>query len=250
MEKKITGSLPAITLIIIYFIWLFAAKQFNSELIMPEPKLVFLDFIALLQSERFAQSLINTGMRTGISFLIAFAAALITAFPAAKSEIFKKLFYPVVVLMRAVPTMSVIILCLIWLKSSDSPLLIAFLIIYPMLYSAVYESVRGVDKDLIEMSKVYNVSAYNTVTKFYIPEIARNLYGYVITIFTFNVKIVISGEALAQTNLSLGGAMQAASFNIDTANVFAYTVAAVLLSYSIELLIRLIKTVTVRIVKR
>ena len=165
------------------------------------------------------------------------------------SALFKPVYYllsPLVIITRAVPTMSVILLRLIWFSSAITPMFIAFLIIFPMLYASFYSAVSNIDKDLIEMSKVYNVSKKDMAVKFFVPYIMPSFLDSIRSAISLNVKLVIAAEVLAQTRDSMGVMMQRSSIFLDTPTLMAWTIAAIVLSYLFELLVKTTKTLTVR----
>ena len=72
------------------------------------------------------------------------------------------------------------------------------------------------------------------------------MFAQITSALTLNVKLIIAAEALAQTRISMGNAMQISKGNLNIAELLAWTVMAILLSYVLELLIILIKKLTVR----
>ena len=57
---------------------------------------------------------------------------------------------------------------------------------------------------------------------------------------SFSVKLVIAGEALAQTALGLGGMLSLANIYLETARLIAVTVLAVVVCFIIESAVRLL----------
>ena len=64
--------------------------------------------------------------------------------------------------------------------------------------------------------------------------------------FSLNVKLIIAAEALASTEDSLGLIMKGSNMNLETARLFAVTIAAVLLSVICEWAIRWIGKAVIR----
>lgn len=245
--KKAEKFLPLITLAAIFALWWAAADKIDSTIILPSPAKVFAELYNLAFSREFILSLANTALRAIYSFAAAFLPAIAAAWLAFRFRAAEKLLYPVIVIMRAVPTMSVIILCLIWLTDTQSPMAIAFLVLFPLMYSAFLSAFRTTDGELTEVAKVYGVPLASKLYRLYLPSVAISAFPSLVSLISFNVKLTVAGEALAQTGLSLGGAMQSAKFNLETASVLAYTVAAIILSYIAELFIRLIGKLVGRI---
>lgn len=234
--KKI--GLPIISVLGIIGALYALAFALNSEIVAPSPNLIFKEFVALFKTKNFIKSAFLTLWRSTYSFLIAFLVALIFAVLANKSEIVERLFYPVTVIFRAMPTMAIILLCLIWLKASKSPSAISFIVVFPMLYSAILSSLRAQDKKLLEMAKVYGVSGATVLFKLVFPQVLSALVPQLISTFSFNIKLVIAGEAMAYTKLSIGVMMSSASSAFETARLLALATVAIILSFLVEFLLK------------
>jgi NitT/TauT family transport system permease protein len=96
------------------------------------------------------------------------------------------------------------------------------------------------------MSKVYNVSKKDMAVKFFVPYIMPSFLDSIRSAISLNVKLVIAAEVLAQTRDSMGVMMQRSSIFLDTPTLMAWTIAAIVLSYLFELLVKTTKTLTVR----
>ena len=234
-------AFPALSLLILVLIWQIGASIYNIELILPTPIATFQRFFALFSQGTFWNAFFGTVLRSLIAFGISFCVALLCSVIGVLAPVFHKMLYPLVVVLRALPTMSVILLSLIWLSSTKSPVLITFLVLFPMMYVGFYDALTGVDPLLIEMAKIYGVSKRDRLVYLYLPAVLRSLFTDALSALTFGVKLTVAAEALAQTGESLGLLMQVSKYHLDTAGLLAYTVAAVLLSYLFELAVRLIK---------
>lgn len=128
-------------------------------------------------------------------------------------------------------------------------MIVALAVIFPLLYVSTLEGIKSCDDKLKEMSALYKVPKSQQIFKFYLPCVARRVYSDAVSILALNVKLIIAAEALAQTNLSIGGEMKVAKEALETAELFAWTVCAVVLSYLMELVLKLIKKVLKGVVK-
>ena len=231
-------GLPIISILGVIGALYVLAFAFNSEIVAPSPNLIFEEFLALFKTKNFIKSTFLTLWRSTSSFFMAFLVALIFGVLANKSEILERLFYPITIIFRAMPTMAIILLCLIWLKSSKSPLAISFIVVFPMLYSAILSSLKAQDKQLLQMAKVYGVKPATVFFKLTFPQVLSALIPQLISIFSFNIKLVIAGEAMAYTKLSLGVMMNEASSAFETARLLALATVAIILSFIVEYLLK------------
>lgn len=201
----------------------------------------------LFSDKSFYLSLLGSFRRIALSFGAALLFGVAFALIAARSTVFKRLFYPLVIIVRATPTMSVIFLCIIWFRSELSPMIVAFTVLFPQLYASVLSAVEGVDGEIKELARVYKVPMRTQLLDFYLPSVAARVYSDSVSAAALNVKLIIAAEALAQTKLSLGQGMQLAKAWLETGTLMAYTVIAVALSYAVELIMRLIRLIARRV---
>jgi NitT/TauT family transport system permease protein len=244
INKNIKYTLLAAALI--FVLWAAAAALTGREMILPSPRAVFLSLIELFSSPSYYGDIFSTLYRTILSFAAALAAALLLASLSALYKPLYKFLSPVILLLRATPTISIILLALIWLKSQVAPMLIAFLIVFPALYAAIYGAIANVDPALAEMSKVYRVSAKYMLKDLYIPSVLPALFHSVKANISLNLKIIIASEVLAQTFGSMGMSMQISKIYLDTPTLMAWTVTAIALSWLLETLTEIIGKSVVR----
>lgn len=238
--KRCQKYLPVITVLcLIAAWWIFAAIK-NHPLLYPSPTVIVAEMIKILKKGVFYRSLLGSLLRVLISFSIAFILATALAVLSYVFENFERLLYPIILLVRATPTMCLIFLCILWFKSSVTPMVVAAAVIFPTTYSSLLTALKSCDKDLIEMSKLYKVSTKVTIKKLYLPFVAERVYSDAISVVSLNVKLIIAAEAMAQTTDSLGRLMQGAYGVFEIASLFAYTLAAIILSFLLETLLKLI----------
>jgi ABC-type nitrate/sulfonate/bicarbonate transport system, permease component len=189
----------------------------------------------------FWRAVFGSLLRTLLCFLIAFVSALIMAALGGLFPPLHKLLAPVVSFLRSVPTMAVILLIMLWMNYQNAPLFIGFLIAFPLLYSAFYTAITGVDRDLLEMAKLYKVSAKNRILRVYIPEIAPSVFDVSGSTVSLTLKVVIAAEVLCYTKNSIGINMIRANQAADIAYLLAWTLLTVFLSFLLELVFSALK---------
>lgn len=251
MKKSIESSVAiAVGVMSIIVFWHVAAIALNDEMMMPAPSAVAREFIAVFGEKSTYKSIIGTLWRSTISFLTAFAVAVLFALAANSSPFCEKLFYPLIAFVRVVPAMSVIFLCLVWVKKDNSPIVISFIVVFPMTYSATLNAMKNRDKKVAEMLKVYGVKPLKVFFGVTLPEVFDGLFPELVSVLAFNVKLTVSGEAIAYTNFSIGREMYRANALDNTAKLMAFTLIAVLLSIIIELAAKVVYNLIKRGLRR
>lgn len=241
-KSKITAYMPIITVFLLVGIWYIVAAAIGKEIIFPTPHKVAAAMGELLIEGQFYLSLLSSLLKIALSFLIALVFGVAFAVFAANGKFFDKLFYPLIIVARATPTMSIIFLCLLWFGKDISPMIVSLLVIFPILYSACLSAIRSCDERLLQMSKLYKVSKKTMVKKLYLPFVADKMYSESISVLSLNVKLIIAAEALSMSYMTLGRTMQIANDNLETARLFAVTVFAIILSVALEFSLKGIRT--------
>lgn len=211
-----------------------ASAAVNNDLILPSPSAISAEFLRLLGQSSFYSELVADLGRTVASFLIAFVFALALGVAASMNVVVEKVLYPLTVIMRAMPAMAVILWCLLIFRAEISPSAISFIVVFPLLYTAVFGAVKNRDKKLDDVAKVYEIKAISRLFMIVIPDVWRSLFPQFCSALSFNVKLIVAGEALAYTKNSLGRELKIANANLETARLLALTVAIILLSVALE----------------
>ena len=236
-KDKISGYMPVITIFALVGVWYIIAAVIGKSVILPMPHEVFKAIGELLFSGDFYLALLSTLLKIFLSFLTALIFGVVFAVLSANSKIVEKLFYPIIAMSRAMPTMSIIFLCLLWFGAKISPVIVSLTVIFPVLYTSCLNAVRSCDKRLVEMSVLYNVERKTMIRKLYLPHVADIVYTESVSVLSLSVKLVIAAEALSMSGLTLGRIMQISNDNLETATLFAVTVIAVVLGILLEFLL-------------
>ncbi|MDR0474320.1 MAG: ABC transporter permease subunit [Treponema sp.] len=214
------------TLILIIF-WEIFSRLFGSELIFPGPLPVFKKLLSMIQGKSFYSAL-------GMSFARALAGIIISAplgcifgIIAGLGKRRGALLQPFFSLTAAVPVMSVILICFLFLGAEKTPVFTAFLMVFPVMAAASSEGVRRVDPLLKEMFRSYKMSRFETLIRLYIPETAPFVLGGLKSSLSLSWKVIVAAEVLVQPYRSIGAGMQEARARLETAELFAWTIAAV-----------------------
>lgn len=231
---------PVFVAIAIIFIWYITSVIINVDIILPSPFEAFRNIFNYLVDLDFWVSVGYTLSRCLISFFVSFFTALILAILAFKYYYFKKIIDPLMSFIRAVPTMSIILILIIVFSPNTAPIIVSFIVICPTLYQNFYASINEVDIKIIEMVNFYKVPIKRQILKFYVPTLFPSIVLNSSSGFSLNFKLVIAAEALAQCFNSIGNLMQYAKINIEIEKLFALTIICVIFSFIFEFLIKLL----------
>ncbi len=215
-------------------IWHLLSYLIGSEIILPSPIRTLQEFFIIVRSKDFFVVMYYSILRILVGFFISFMLACIFALVASINKWFDYLIRPYLITIKSVPTMAIILLAVIWLKSDFSPMLVSSLVCFPIVFSNVFQGFKTVDKKLIEMANVFNVGFLDKLSKIYLPHLKAYIFAGASTALSLSVKVTIAAEVLSQPIKSIGGKLQIERINLNTAGVFAWALVAILLATIFE----------------
>ena len=235
-DKLLNALLPFLTVAVIFGLWGLAAAKVDSEYVLPTVGDTFAALWELLKSAEFYRAYFGTLLRSVVAFTIAFFLAFIAAFVAYKCDKAKRALKPLIVIIRALPTIAVVLLLVLWTSSFVAPVIVTFLVVFPTLYNNLYAALCGIDKDLNEMCKVFGVSNKKRLTKVVFPQIAPEFITSAGAGLTLNLKLMVAAEVLAQTARSMGYLLNTSKIYFEISTMLALVLITVITGLIIEFL--------------
>lgn len=241
-DKKFNIIWSVTAILFMWAVWLIAAACVKNDYLFPPFDKSAEEFFTLFAKAFFWKALLHTLLRTFLAFIISFALALACACLAAAFKPFAAFMRPIVSVCRTLPTMAVLLLILVMLASlapDIAPVIVCCLVLFPMIYSQLFSGIEGVDKELIEMAKVYRLSAKQRLKSIYIPQILPAAVENAGINLSFGIKIIISAEVMSSTYTAIGGLMTEAQI-YSLPRLAALTVWAVVFGLVFETVFRII----------
>ena len=246
MKKLLVNFIYSLAVVLlILLIWYIASLWISVDLILPTPGQAIISMGSCLTEAEFWISLGWTLLRSIEGFVFAFVLSLVFSILSYCFKTVERLFTPLMAIVRAVPTMAILLLLIIMISPNFTPIVVAGIVICPILYQSFLSGFQQIDKDLIKMANLYRVPLKRQILQFYIPNMKPIILDHSATTFSLNIKLVIAAEALAQTRNSIGKLMQFAKVNLDVGRLFALTIVAVVLSLLSEVLLRSLRKVLI-----
>ncbi len=219
-------------------VWFISARLLGSSILLPGPAEVLRVTASLMQETEFLEHVGSTLWRSLVAFCLATVGAGVLGIAAGVFPSLELLLRPWVLIVRSTPVISIILLTLVLLRSSEVPSVVAFLITFPLIYVTAVEGVGSVDPALQEMSDLYRVPLGRKIRHLYLPSVAPFFLSGLHAALGLTFKVVAAAEVLAQPHFGIGSAMQEARILLKTAEVLAWTVILLLLSAFGELFFR------------
>ena len=221
-------------------VWQFFSNKIASHILFASPLQVVEALWQLVRSKDFWGAILFSTQRIAGGFFLALVCGILLAVLSAASRLFRLLLTPLIRLMKAVPVVSFVILALLWIKSKNLSILIAFVMVLPVIYTNVLQGIDGADKKLLEMASVFRMSALNKVRYIYIPAILPALVSACSVSLGFCWKSGIAAEVIGLPTGSIGEKLYEAKLYLMTGELFAWTAVIVLVSVAFEKLVMLL----------
>lgn len=238
-----TGNYPfqsaagaGIGVLILVGLWtVFAARE--PELIFPSPAETFAALTDLAGDGLLASQLATTLSRAATGVLI---ALVIGSLWGALNGVFRwaaSISQPALAALMAVPPIVLVVFGLTWFgPTSATARLVIILVAIPLIVFAVQEAVQNIDTDLLEMGRAFNLSRWHTLRHIVIPAIASPVLAAISVTFGQALRVAVMAELLSATD-GIGAHVARARANLETADVFAWTLVLISVVLVIELVL-------------
>lgn len=241
MRSKIRKCFIALAVALFWLgIWALACYIANCNLLMPLPYPwdVAVSLGYLIIRADFWSDVGMSLLRIVIGFVLAVLCGAGLAVLTTRSRLMHTLFAPLLSLMRAVPVASFIFLAFLWIAADAMPTFIAFLMVLPLVWENVRQGIQSTNAQLLEMAQVFRLNRARRFRYVWLPSVRPYAQAALTTGFGFSWKSGVAAEIICTTGRSIGSQISAAKSTLDYAEVFACTVVVVVLSVTLEWLVR------------
>jgi len=235
-NNKIINNLmyPVIVLVLVYVLWEIGATLVDSEFVLAKPLLTFEKMFIMLSNNTFWLYFLNTIGRTLMSYIESIIWAFIFAMLSFCFEPLKKILGIFVSIFRALPTLAVVLILVIWFGSDRTPVIISYMIVMPILYSAIINGMEVIDLDVIDMARLDGASKLRLMIFFYLPLSINGCKTVLSSTISMNIKLIVAAEIIAHKLQSLGGLMNEARNYYEIADLLSLTFITVIVALMLE----------------
>lgn len=173
-------------------------------------------------------------------FALALCCGVVLATASAKFRLIYRLFLPAVNVMNAIPIASFTVLALMAVRAQSLSVFIAFVTVLPIIFHNTYKGIESTDPLLLEMAGLFGVPPWKKAVYIYMRTTAPYVLSAASVGIGFAWKSGIAAELIGVVRGTIGAELNTARIFLLTADLFAWTIAIVLLSYVMERMFRLI----------
>ena len=206
----------------------------GQEVFLVSPVQALRTLVQLLPRADFWQRVCFSSGRILLGFLLGAVVSVALAICAARWSTADALLAPVMQLVKATPVASFIILALVWVSGRSLSILVSFLMVLPVLYSAVRTGIESADAQLLEMAQVFHLPLVRRVKAIWLPAILPAFRQGCSVALGICWKSGVAAEVIGLPDGSIGDALYRAKITLSTGELFAWTFVIILLSAGFE----------------
>lgn len=250
-KKALTKIIVIIASVLIFLIiWQIAALSLDSQILLPGVNVVLARLFELFSSKDFLFNILSTVYRAIESFIIIVVLATILGTLAGRYKVLSWFLTPVLTVLKTTPVMSVILLAFIWFQTGTVPIFSAFLMGFPIMYMMMEGAVEHLEEEMNQMCYLYGFTTVQKIRHYIIPTLAKSFSLGAKQTLSMVWKVVVAAEVLTIPKYGVGSKMQFAQIQLETAEVLAWTLIAILLSAIGDLIFHLIESTIIFVVRR
>lgn len=174
IPKRLHGWIVPVLLLLL---WEAAgALHLISPKLLPAPSAILMQFVQLVQTGEVFQHLAISAYRAGLGFLLGAASGLLLGIFTGLGKLAEKTLDPSLQMLRTIPLLSLIPLFILWFGVGEFAkiLMISLGCFFPV-YVNTFLGIRSVELKLFEVSKIFQYTRLQLITKLIIPAALPNI---------------------------------------------------------------------------
>lgn len=215
-------------------VWHAGSVALGQSIILVSPVTAVKTLFQMMGTSDFYYAVFGSLGRILLGFLIGVLLGTVLAALSYALPPVGALLSPLMHAIKATPVASFVILALIFISSRYLSILMGFQMVLPILYTNVLTGLRGTDKKLIEMAKVFRMKPLARGKAVYLPTAYPNFLSSCALSLGMGWKAGIAAEVIGLPDQSIGEALYQAKIFFSTPELYAWTLAIILLSVALE----------------
>ncbi len=212
------------------FVWQMLHIAIDSSLLLPSPAEVFLVILGFIPNPDFYIIVASSFFRISLGVLIGAVIGVLSGIGIYYSPLLEAVLRIPLSAIKSTPVASFVILALVWIKSSNLSVFIAFLMVTPIFAENVSTGLNSISEEIKEMVRVYKVPIKTQIAKVYYPFLSPFLKNAMRLSIGLGWKAGIAAEVLAVPNNSIGTMLYNSKVYLEMTELFAWTIVIILIS--------------------
>lgn len=214
--------------------WMLVAALVAQPLILPGPGAVVVALLRLVCDAGTWAILAGSGARILGGLALAAVCGGVLAGVSSRSRAFARLVAPALSFVKATPVACVVVLLLIWLGSARVSIAAVFLMALPGVYFSLAEGLSQVNKPLEQMFRMHGVRGWRLFCAHTWREVLPFVLSCARAVIGMGWKAGVAAELIGMAVGTVGERIYQAKLLIETADLLAWTVLVVAVSWACE----------------
>lgn len=168
---------------------------FTPPRILPSPYVVFSQLLKITMAGEAAYHMSYTLMRIALGFTITMFIGIAMGIAMGLAKYWESFLGVYVSIGLTIPSLTWAILGVMWFGMTEmTPVFGTFMIVFPYVAINIWEGVKSVQKDLVDMARSFGKSRREIITKVLFPSLMPFLFASVRYAFAMSWKIVVIAE--------------------------------------------------------
>ena len=233
MGKYRSISLVASSILAVIFLWWIISLFYRPEF-LPSPILVFQAVVKLFATGKFFFHMYKTVIRIVIGFTLAMVISTILGVIMGISKHVEKFFEAIVLIGLTIPALCWAAISIMWFGLKDASAIFAITaLITPMITVNILQGMKALDKDVIEMGKVFKANKKMIVQHIVLPQLVPYFFASIRFGLGLAWKVVVIAEMMGLSN-GIGYMISFWFGLFSMKDVLAWTISFTLVMFVIE----------------
>ncbi|MBP3242111.1 MAG: ABC transporter permease subunit [Oribacterium sp.] len=238
MAVKISTLFKKTGIILVWLImWQLLSVAVHNSILMAGPVESAKALMRMILTREYRNAILFSLIRILGGFCFGSAMGISLAFISYRVRFMEDFLKPFISVLKAVPVASFVIILLIWAGNKNLSFYISSLVVMPLLYINTLGGLKATDPKLLEMADVFRIPVLRRVRYIYLPSVYPYLYSAFQAALGMAWKSGVAAEVIGQPLGSMGNGLYQAKIYLETADLFAWTITIVVVSFLVEKLI-------------
>lgn len=227
-------------LIILFWIlaWEILSLIIAQEIYLPSPHAAFSSLINLLSNKDTYITIFYSSYRTLAGFFLSCVFGILLGMICGIHKFAYDLLYPLIVIIRTIPVMSIIIIAIMWFRDSNVPIFVAFLMCFPLIWTNTVSGIHSTDIKLLQMCEVYKIKKIRIIKSVYFYSSLPYIKAGMISALGIGWKVTSAAEVLSLPKYSIGRFLYDSKVYLEMPDLFAWTIIIISLSFLFEKILK------------
>lgn len=251
MKSKVNNIIITVLCVVFWLAaWQLLSMKLDSKILLVSPLEVLKRLVRLVGEKDFWNSILFSMGRILLGFALGLVCGCVLALLSGKVKLIRRLFAPLVSAMKSVPVASFTILALIWVGSKNLSVFVSFVISVPIVCSNMLEGIDNLDPKLKEMARIFRISPLKRFSGVYLSQLLPYFRSASRLAMGLCWKSGVAAEVIGLPNNSIGEKLYESKVYLETADLFAWTLVIIVLSFICEKLFLLLVDILRRKIER